>query len=158
MLVVVRPRKYGRTERCHWWMLREDAGSVAWQRYARIRTHNGRLWVWGRNGMGPGERTTHPGCVSQSPQTKGRSAMCDNCNPPEHQDCTGGVILAGRSSRNGEPAPVCGQNAGARLAADSVLRAEVPYPGMLGEFDSAWLADGNADRKASARRRSHVRG
>ena len=32
-----RPRTYARTERCYWWMLREDAGPDVWWRYTRVR-------------------------------------------------------------------------------------------------------------------------
>jgi hypothetical protein len=83
--------------------------------------------------------------------------MCDNCNDPEGRDCTGGAILAGCWCRNGEAWPVCGHDAGARVAAEPILLADIPDPGMLAEFDSWGLTDGNADRHASARRSARVR-
>jgi hypothetical protein len=80
--------------------------------------------------------------------------MCDNRNALHRRGSSAGAVIA---RRDGRPGPVWGHAAGTRAAAELVLRAEFRDSGTLAEFEFGGPADGNADRRASAPKRSRVR-
>jgi hypothetical protein len=62
--------------------------------------------------------------------------MCANCKTSEYCDCAGGASLAACSCETGERCPVCGHDAHAHIAPDSIALTEVDVPDLLVEFDS----------------------